>query len=143
MEFEGDSVEQRRLEEKHEVEDEDMVTGNLDVKNDNLLENLGFALLALFGVLLFVILVLLIKWFVVRNYRIYRAYNNFKRKIFWNFWIRFFMQSYLKYQISWVGTLFLLSFADNAFKTVMTILAEVFILAVWIVLIWILHKHRN
>lgn len=72
----------------------------LGYKSSNLLKNLGLLAIALALIALLVIVLVLIKKLVKKNERAEKIYNYISSRIFYNFLIRAFIESYLKLSIT-------------------------------------------
>ena len=66
----------------------------------NIVENMGIMLLILSFITLIVVLVLLLKTCMYKDYRWYRRYMMLRQRFFWNVFIRYVLQSELKLLIS-------------------------------------------
>ena len=68
--------------------------------DQNILENMGMMLLIGCCVLFAVLLILVVGLLMLFNFKLYRIFRNLLRKVFYNTFIRYLLQSTLKLQIA-------------------------------------------
>ena len=72
---------------------------------------MGIMFVVALVIVIFLILLRLVKYFVMSDYRYYRAYMNVRVAIFYNLFIRYVLQSALKLQIAAMTTITLISWS--------------------------------
>ena len=66
-------------------------TGLSKLGSTNIVANMGIMLLVAVFILIFVIVLLLIKQCMYRDYRVFRVYMKIRQRIFWNTFIRYIL----------------------------------------------------
>jgi len=74
-------------------------------KQEDLIKNLGVIIVLVMAILLALLVLLIMRQMVYYKYSWFKYYANLKRQIFYNTFIRFFLQGALKMQIAFCLTL--------------------------------------
>ena len=78
----------------------------------NILDNMGVMLVFALMIMIAILLLGIFQFFIYSNYKVFKAFQNVKRKVFWNTMIRYSLQSYLKTLMAAGASLSILSFAS-------------------------------
>ena len=105
--------------------------------DQNILENMGMMLLIGCCVLFAVLLILVVGLLMLFNFKLYRIFRNLLRKVFYNTFIRYLLQSTLKLQIASLITITLTEWDKGKIQiliagSVITVLTFFPFIAIWI-----------
>ncbi len=106
--------------------------------DQNIVENMGMMLLIGCCVLFAVLLILIVGLLMLFNFKLYRIFRNLLRKVFYNTFIRYLLQSTLKLQIASLITITLTEW-DNGKMQILIAGSVVGVLTLFpFIAIWIL-----
>lgn len=100
---------------------------------DDFIGSTGVMLVLLVGILVFAVAIVFGVFLFNTNYKMYSRFRQLEDKIYYNAFLRYFIQSILKLALAACGTLAAVTWSNLDFKTAVSISVQIIILTLFIV----------